>query len=540
MASTPSPSLRHRKRPRDSIEDDEDDHALDAMLVELGIPDSGSKKKKKKKNDNSNQVIELITPPRNSPPAKKKKKQSDGQAVVDLTTPPSKSPQNGYIPHQEEVSFSYSPSGSPPPFVYQVPVATFENESPEEEVSFSYSPSESPPPFVYQVPVATAENESPEVLSPNISSNTRRRVFPEENRAGPRNARRLSGRLRDLHSETTRNGGNAEVAALDGDIRTRASPVRAKKSRATSGGKSAATAALVVVQMETSLDSSVAGDSIRNALKSHVYNGKAVPFTVATALNCIMPGVIRWERRENGNSLFSCAIYYEAAAFLTMLQHKSYTELVAAVRYLQTLVPKTQQAEEHEPSKFFVIIEGMDRALIDLKKQQQKKKTSDAAASSPMISFADLHEVAFQLFMDMGAHTKFTCDLDATADYVALLTREMVLSYSRASALEEFLESVPRSNSFRVTRTGATASACANAWLRMLQVVPGVSEDKAQCLLDHFPTFDSLMRAYRDPTLSRAQKEDLVSDKLHDVRVQRALSKRIYVVFCEENPDAMI
>ncbi|GMF29144.1 unnamed protein product [Phytophthora lilii] len=234
-----------------------------------------------------------------------------------------------------------------------------------------------------------------------------------------------------------------------------------------------------------------------------------------------------------------------------MMQQKSYKELVATVRYLQTLVPKQQQKaktsrqleDEEESSKFFVIVKGMDRALIELKKQQKQKKKSPAPSTSPspsMISFADLHEVAFQLFMDVGAHTKFTCDLEATANYVALLTRELVIASSRATVLEEFLESVSRYKSFRVTRSGGTASACANAWLRMLQVIPGVSEDKAQCLLDHFPTFDSLMRAYRDPRLSLEQKENLVADKLHDARIQRALSKRIYAVFCEENPDAII
>ncbi|EEY53190.1 uncharacterized protein PITG_06823 [Phytophthora infestans T30-4] len=280
--------------------------------------------------------------------------------------------------------------------------------------------------------------------------------------------------------------------------------------------------------MEASLDASPAGTKIREALKNHIYNGKPVSYSVSSALNCIMSGVIRWERKDSSGSHFSCALYYEASAYLEMLQKKSYKELVAAVRYLQT--------------KFFVVIEGMDRALIELKKQQRKKKKNGTAANRtlPMISFADLQEIAFQLFMDVGAHTKFTCDLEATANYVALLTRELVVASSRATALEEFLESVPRYNSFRVTHSGGTASASANAWLRMLQVIPGVSEDKAQCLLDHFPTFDCLMRAYRDPRLSRAQKEDLVADKLHDARVQRALSKKIYAVFCEEDPDALV
>ncbi|KAG7389153.1 hypothetical protein PHYPSEUDO_010955 [Phytophthora pseudosyringae] len=543
MECTPSPSARARKRrrtrPRDSLED-EDDGALDAMLTELGIPSSGHRGAPNRSPSACVEVIELITP---SP----KKKQSDGpsSSVVDLTTSPSSprpspSTSHGYINTVQQVA---------------VAVAVDDEHEEEDEISFSYDPSESPPPFAYSLPAqaqapaqaAASDDDEPEVLSPEMTTTARRRVFPEKSKqTGARQARRLSGHLKDLHSETTRASGGAgkrretttvaAVGEVAGAVRTAtgASPCRSRTGgRATAG-------VIALVQMEKSLDTSAAGDGIREALKSHVYNGKPVPYSVATALNCIIPGVIRWERKGCGESHYSCAIYYEAGVFLEMIQKKGYKELVAAVRYIQSLVPKARKAQnEEESNKLFVVIQGMDRALIELKKQQKKKKTGPSA-SSPMLTFADLQEVAFQLFMDMGVHTKFTCDLEATANYVALLTRELVAASSRATALEEFLESVPRYNSFRVTHSGGTASVCANAWLRMLLVIPGVSEDKAQCLLNHFPTFDSLMCVYRDPKLSRAQKEDLVADKLHDARIQRALSKKIYSVFCEENPDALI
>ncbi|CAH0521535.1 unnamed protein product [Peronospora belbahrii] len=558
MSTTPSKYARSRSR--DSIEDDEDDHILDEMLIELGIPAN-----KRMTKDVSVEVIELITPPRNSPPAKKRK-QSDGLSYVDLTTSPlSPCPSSidGNIPTILQTA--------------EEEEATVDEEQQQDEISFSYSPSECPPSFVYS-PENSSSSSSLEVLSPHSSLTARRQVFTDEKTQ--KETRRLSGKLEDLHFETigsnepmsetirtdtmdtataTTNAATdtvvtdiaaASLAAEDFDDRARILKKRSlpRRSRAVRGKSGGSTAAVVaVVQMEKSLDTSVAGESIRDALKNHVYKGKPVPYTVATALDCIVPGVIRWERRGSGTSSYSCAIYYEAGECLKLLQKQSYMELVHAVQYLQTLVPKTQghQTEvKEESSKFFIIVEGMDRALIELKRQQKQKKGSASGDTSSttfaMITFADLHEVAFQLFMDVRAHTKFTSDLNATADYIALLTRELVVASSRVSALEEFLEAVPRHNSFRVTHTGSIESSCANTWLRMLQVIPGVSEDKAQCLLDHFPTFDSLMQAYRDPNLSRAQKQDLVADKLNDVRIQRALSKRIYTVFCEENPDALI
>ncbi|CAI5742056.1 unnamed protein product [Peronospora destructor] len=555
MNTTP----RKCSRSRDSIEEDEDDHALDAMLIELGIPTNNHTKK-----DISIEVIELITPPRTSPPAKKQK-QSVGPSFVDLTTSPA--------PPCPFSSLTNSNICSPVQETIEV-----EDKHQPDEIPFSSS--ECPSSFVYFLSSETENSplsSSPNNVSSNLPSTTRRQVFPDERiqNTEEKQARRLSGRLEDLHFETlkkkTETTSTTTATAATGDNNNTTTAAAAESSRASAessrasagsttgealssqsraaGGKCRGVADVIaVVQMEKSLDTSVAGETIRDALKSHVYNGKPVPFTVATALNCILPGVIRWKRRGSGTSYYSCAIYYTAGVYLKLLQMKSYMELIAAVQYLKTLVPKTELGAniprqlEEESSKFFIIVEGMDHALIKLKKQQKQGSTLNGTSSTtfPMITFADLHEVAFQLFMDVGAHTKFTSDLDATANYIALLTRELVVASSRASALEESLEAVPRYNSFRVNHTGATASACANAWLRMLQVIPGVSEDKAQCLLDHFPTFGSLMRAYRDPNLSRTQKQNLVADKLHDARIQRALSKRIYAVFCEENPEALI
>ncbi|KAK1937049.1 hypothetical protein P3T76_009827 [Phytophthora citrophthora] len=518
---TPSSSARARKRHRalvrDSLDNEEDDVALDAMLTELGIPRSNSSRHTTPSKAPCNtEVIELITPPRASTA-----QQSDGPSVVDLTTSPS-SPSHGYMDSNQAIE-----------------------EEEEHEISFSYDPCESPPPFVYSLPseaveqaITLSSDDEPEVLSPELLTARRPAASEKEKRAGAKQARRLSGRLEGLHSETTRATGTGKRRREITETTSRiASPSRK------AGGKAKAAVVTAIVQMEKSLDTSTAGESIRQALKSHIYNGKSLSHSVGTALNCIVPGVIKWKRKGDGESYYSCAIYYEAKVFLEMIQKKGYKELIAAIRYIQKLVPKrkTRQLDDEE-SKFFVIIQGMDLALVELKKQQKKKQKNGSAftSSSPMIMFADLQEVSFQLFMDTGVHTKFTSDLEATADYVALLTREIVVAASRATALEEYLESVPRYNSFRVTYQGGTASASANAWLRMLQVIPGVSEDKAQCLLNHFPTFDSLMCAYRDPRLTIAQKEDLVADKLHDARVQRALSKKIYSALCEENPDALI
>ncbi|TDH66747.1 hypothetical protein CCR75_002456 [Bremia lactucae] len=509
MTSTPA-RKRSRTRPRDSLDNEDEDRVLDAMLMELGIPRQRPIHPSPRRSPF--EIIELLTP---SPPAKNTKEpRNDGAAVVDLTTPPS-------VPRlPPSTSNDYIQSAQKAPLVAVEPDFATVTSSPQSSFNTRAS----------KVTLAIVTSpEEPEVLSPEM---TRRHIFLDTNlETKLSSARRLSGRLRALHAETILSKKKAQQS-----IETKHSGIHESVDQPSTVFKrkrpNATTTA--VFQMEKSLDLSEVGSRIRDALTQHLFHGKSVASIVSHAFDCSVPGALRWERKDDSNMHFSCAIYYKADTFLNVLQ-QSYTNVLGIVQSLQALVPTTVSIETTHRS--FLIIEGMDQALVTLQKHKQKQTN---ASSSFILSFADLHEIAFQLFLDTNVHTKFTCDVDASAKYVALLTREFVVAASRATANEERLESVFRYTSFRVTPRGERASASANAWLRMLQVIPGVSEDKAQCLLNYFPTFRSLMQEYRNPSLSRAQKEDLVADKLHDSRIQRALSKRIYTIFCEENLDTKI
>ena len=68
---------------------------------------------------------------------------------------------------------------------------------------------------------------------------------------------------------------------------------------------------------------------------------------------------------------------------------------------------------------------------------------------------------------------------------------------------------VPRMKSFRV-RPDGKRTVSSDAWLHFLQTVPGVSESKAQKIMDYYPTIDTLLRVYLDPSLSASIKEHLL------------------------------
>ncbi|OQR94630.1 hypothetical protein ACHHYP_01040 [Achlya hypogyna] len=181
----------------------------------------------------------------------------------------------------------------------------------------------------------------------------------------------------------------------------------------------------------------------------------------------------------------------------------------------------------------------------------------DAAEQLPMacayIPAADfLHAMEFEYafiydrILQLRAHMRdsygrifllvegFSATPDDSAAYVLSLTREIAALPQTAPS--GFLSHVSRLTSLRVTATGETTNEYSNAWLRMLQMIPGVSEDVAQRILDYYPTFSSLMTVYMNPSIPSDVKQILLAEKLRANSIEIVLSKRIYTVFTATNP----
>lgn len=74
-------------------------------------------------------------------------------------------------------------------------------------------------------------------------------------------------------------------------------------------------------------------------------------------------------------------------------------------------------------------------------------------------------------------------------------------------------------------------------WLRQLQMLPGMSFEKARNLTRHYPTGRSLWLAYRSPHLTIDEKRLLVSELLGAHSRQFKLSEQLYRLFTTTNPD---
>ena len=78
-----------------------------------------------------------------------------------------------------------------------------------------------------------------------------------------------------------------------------------------------------------------------------------------------------------------------------------------------------------------------------------------------------------------------------------------------------------------------------NAWLHTLQIIPGVSESKAQSLIGYYPSLRSLMEEYGAMD-SEDARAGLLQDKLGTGRREGALSRKIYRVFASSDANEVL
>jgi len=87
-----------------------------------------------------------------------------------------------------------------------------------------------------------------------------------------------------------------------------------------------------------------------------------------------------------------------------------------------------------------------------------------------------------------------------------------------------------------------------DVWVRQLQQIPGISEQTARMLARHYPTIQSLYRAYHQYSddedhqqqQQQNQMEELVAGCLHETRFLRMKSYSIYRLLTSMDPNELI
>lgn len=479
-----TPRGRRRRQALTADGDEHSDGEIEQLLEELGIPTSDSKKQDKRRAEAAAtpprsataEVIELITPPRESPSPRFRGREENPSAlyvgagvftpqrgeragtssdrrvsIVDLTSTPSPSAPalTSAVTAARDFSPALLPAASSPSGLFEARRSvTYEDSDDSVTIvnldSDGHSDSDAEYDEIFstglrRVAIERLPPPSPARSPPRSLDFSLSRVDHVAVRMPPPKKRKQPPVASSPASQTT-----TVLLASPAPLTSRQPAPSPGRTRATKqptapripGG---ATAASIFVRLERSLDESEAGQTVRQALRTHVYNGKPLSVEFLPSFDCRYPRVVVLDRcagastnpRPAGTSstpastaACACAIYFDAHAFLKLLLEETYAGLTARVEFLTRLVEERWQSsaatsERGGGAQIFVIVEKMDHALVEYKKDTRKNQRSApessqatqselliAASDLPEISFADLNEVAFQLFMDLGAHTK--------------------------------------------------------------------------------------------------------------------------------------
>ncbi|ETW08295.1 hypothetical protein H310_00914 [Aphanomyces invadans] len=281
---------------------------------------------------------------------------------------------------------------------------------------------------------------------------------------------------------------------------------------------------VLYVALEASWSESEAAVKFKEALASHTPK----PIPLVPAIQCDVSSVVLWDHAATLGASnepiltrvpMACRVF-PALDFLAAIDAQ-YAPIYDVIGQLRNVL-------NDSTARIFLVVEGMDKALIA--EQRKQRKTP--------LTFAHVQHACVHLFMNSFCHIKFTTDVNDTAQYLYSLTREIGL-LPQADEVD-FLTHVGRLTSLRATPDGDTSNELTNTWLRMLQMVPGMSEERAQRVVGFYPTMQSLLQIYHNPALPVEAKEVVLAEKINANSIEIVLSKRIYTVFTCTDPNRVV
>lgn len=297
----------------------------------------------------------------------------------------------------------------------------------------------------------------------------------------------------------------------------------------------------IAVAFEKTLRNSAEGCAFVEHLKNAVYCGNDTPFVAASPFESPVGGSIKWLWRSylhgGAKANFShqmekqiclepipfVGLYCSGIEFITNVLQNNSELFYNQIRALRASI--------HQPkARICFIVEGLHQAIVSIDQSKRKCASTRQNIQSKILNMVS------RLYVRFSCSTKFTIDLRDSAEFLVYLTRE--LSNTPYRERKTAMDFVPRMKSFRVRPDGKRIIS-SDAWLHFLQTVSGVSESKAQKIMDYYPTIETLLRVYLDPSLEISMKENLLQDKM-GINRQAALSKRIYEAFSSRDPDRVI
>mmetsp|Transcript_8883 Transcript_8883/g.21721 ORF Transcript_8883/g.21721 Transcript_8883/m.21721 type:complete len:525 (+) Transcript_8883:99-1673(+) len=262
------------------------------------------------------------------------------------------------------------------------------------------------------------------------------------------------------------------------------------------------------------------------------------------------------ERLESGDQGYEhieyLALIFEPDEFLPLLHRDSqeddddYPALESWLNGIRTRWQRVWSSTAVEPKIIFLLV-GLPKVLDEkwTEYRRHNRKTSRYEASLPTVK--ELQDAMQWILVQFQVE----CILCPDTEFLQSTIHKM----TRGLSDRPYINEVTELECIRKIKQGCVGSndpleKAKDVWLRQLQQLPGVSENKAQHIAEHFPTCQSLWQAYQwehhrqQEALvdeSDAACSSLLEDKFSaDGKLYKKLSDSIYRVLTSNDPDQMI
>jgi hypothetical protein len=261
------------------------------------------------------------------------------------------------------------------------------------------------------------------------------------------------------------------------------------------------------------------------------------------------------ENNQGYEHIHYLAVLFEPDDFIPLLRRDAQEEeddYPALERWLDNMRSRWQRAWSYgaaaEPKIIFLLIDlpdALDKKWIDYRRHN--RNSSRREASLPTVK--DLQDAMQWVLVQFQVE----CILCPNDEYL----RSTVHKMTRGLCERPYINQVTELECIKKIKQGCLGSTdplekAKDVWLRQLQQLPGVSENKAQHIAEHFPTCQSLWQAYQWEHHRQSETEEegndadalcsaLLEDKFSaDNKRYRKLSDSLYRVLSSNDPFAMI
>ena len=225
------------------------------------------------------------------------------------------------------------------------------------------------------------------------------------------------------------------------------------------------------------------------------------------------------------------AIVASGETFLDLLRHDGeddYPRLEAWITAFQEQWKKTWKTDK-EPR----IILLLDRVQEELENRWKRSKSKHDLAT-----MEELHDAITWLLIQFRVESIRCRSEDELLYHLKKMTRLLAEApYVQETTEIQCVKKLPSEIDADQCTEEERAHDC---WLRQVQQIPNISNQKALAFVQYYPTSVSLWRDYMNPDVEESSKRLLVANMFTDKRQFRKLANQMYTVMTTQDPNEVV